>query len=73
MSDKDILDFLVQCLVKNRTTNKNDSGSNSILNTAKNNILKKNIDYAIQLQINKENLDTNYHQYSFEHTYSLNF
>ena len=78
MSDSnDILEFLVQCLLKNKVNNKQQEPKvftrNDIINSGTvSSLLKKNIHHAIQKHFTNENLNNNYSNYKLE-TSNYNF
>lgn len=73
--NNDILEFMIQCLLKNKIENektKKSSKNNSyMIDATKSSLLKRNIQYAIQQQFIHENLDNNYLKYEISNLNEL--
>ena len=73
--NNDILEFMIQCLLKNKIENeknKKSSRNNSyMIDATKSSLLKRNIQYAIQQQFVHENLDNNYLKYEISNLNEL--
>lgn len=76
--NNDILEFIVQCLLNHRMESEkptsNMKGNKYIIDATKNNLLKRNIHYAIQQQYIHENLDSIYGKFELNNYHdNLNF
>ena len=73
--NNDILEFMIQCLLKNKIENektkKSYKNNSYMIDATKSSLLKRNIQYAIQQQFVHENLDNNYLKYEISNLNEL--